>query len=162
MCEPLTVVAGGSAFMTGGGQVVGEGNAKITFSGNASGTVGGSASGHFNLVNHRTGQHLEGNVTAVLNIDPVAHEMTFCFRTESGAEYTVRWRDNGEGRKASGPDKLTLGVGCTFPPVAILWGVNNADVVNGNIQWHEPGRIERDGDDLENRDRGNGQDDEQD
>jgi hypothetical protein len=137
-CEPLTVTAGGSGFMTGGGQVIGEGNAKITFSGNVRGTVGGRASGHFNLVNHRTGEHLEGKVTAVLNVDPARHEMTFCFTTKTGTQYTVRWQDNGEGNnKHSSPDKLTLASGCAFPPAAILWGVNNADVVSGNIQWHQ-------------------------
>jgi hypothetical protein len=134
-CEPFTVTTGASGFMTGGGQVIGERNAKITFSGNARGTVGGRASGHFNLVNHRTGEHLEGKVTAVLNVDPVHHEMTFCFTGKSGAQYTVRWRDNGEGKRSS-PDKLTLASGCAFPPVAILWGVNDADVVSGKVQWH--------------------------
>jgi hypothetical protein len=46
-------------------------------------------------------------------------------------------QDNGAGnKKRSSPDKLTLASGCAFPPVAILWGVNNADVVDGDIVWH--------------------------
>jgi hypothetical protein len=154
-CEPLTVTTGASAFMTGEGQVIGERNAKITFEGSARGTVGGRARGQFSIVNHRTGEMLKGKVTAVLNVDAIHHEMTFCFTTKSGAQYTVRWQDNGVrnnnednggdnkqqdngagNKKRSSPDKLTLASGCAFPPVAILWGVNNADVVDGDIVWH--------------------------
>jgi hypothetical protein len=144
-CEPLTVTTGASAFMTGEGQVIGERNAKITFEGSARGTVGGRTRGHLSIVNQRTGEMLKGKV-AVLNVDAVHHEMTFCFTTKSGAQYTVRWRDNGAGRDNGGnegdedrrsrPDQLTLAGECAFPPVAILWGVNNADVVRGDIKWH--------------------------
>jgi hypothetical protein len=141
-CEPLTVTPAAFGFMTGGGQVIGTGGAKVTFGGNARGAFGNGASGHFNILNHDTGEHFNGEVTAVLNVDPVNHEMTFCFTTKSGSQYTVRWRDNGEPGNTSSqqtgtPDKLTLATGCTYPPVAILWGVNNRDLFRGNIQWHD-------------------------
>ena len=140
-CEPLTVTPSAFGFMTGGGQVIGTGGAKVTFGGNARGAFGNGASGHFNILNHDTGEHFDGEVTAVLNVDPANHEMTFCFTTKSGSQYTVRWRDNGEPGNTSsqhpeGIDKLTLATGCTYPPVAILWGVNNKDLYRGNIQWH--------------------------
>jgi hypothetical protein len=129
--------------MTGGGQVVAEGGAEITLGGNARGTPGASdAGGHFNILNHRTDEHFEGDVTAVLDVDAANHEMTFCFTTRAGNHFTVTWRDNGEPGNASSrssqlADKVSLAIGCADPAVSILWRVNGRDLFRGNIQWHQ-------------------------
>jgi hypothetical protein len=136
------VPSGGFAFMTGGGQVPGQGGTAITFGGNARGTAGESdASGQFNLLNHQTGEHYQGNVTAVLRVDSTNQEMTFCFTTNSGAMFTVTWRDgsqpgNTEGGSSSLSDRIALALGCAYPSTTILWGVDNKDTDQGNIQWH--------------------------
>jgi len=132
--------------MTGGGQVTGSGGALVTFGGNASGTVGGAdVKGHFNILNHSLKQQYDGDVTAILAVDMTNHEMTFCFTTKSGAQFTVTWRDNGEpgntsaGTSAANADKLTLRSGCSLTG-PILWGVNTDPLLRGNIQWHAQGR----------------------
>ena len=85
------------------------------------------------------------SVTTILDVNPTTHEMTFCFTTKSGTQYTVTWRDNGEpgntgaGTTPANADKLTLRTGCSLVG-PILWGVVVDPLLHGNVQWHDQGR----------------------
>ena len=118
--------------MTGGGQLDPIGACpKASFGGNASGQPGGTAKGHFNYVNHCTGVHVNGPVTAILLVDPVTQTMTFEVQDDADCTAIVTWRDGGEPGTNDTIDVKFSGADC--PPDQTTTAVQ---LDRGNIQWH--------------------------
>jgi hypothetical protein len=119
-------------FMTGGGEFDPTGPCtKASFGGNASGQPGGSAKGHFNYVNHCTGVHVNGPVTAILAVDPVTRTMTFKVQVNASCTAIVTWRDAGEPGTNDTIEVTFSGANC--PPDQTTAAVK---LDRGNIQWH--------------------------
>jgi hypothetical protein len=111
--------------MTGGGVFTFGTCTKATFGGNASGQPGVSAKGHFNYINHCTGVHINGPVTAILAVNPATQTMTFQVTTNT-CTATVTWRDVAE--PGSNQDTISI-TGCSQ-------STGNVTINHGNIQWH--------------------------
>jgi hypothetical protein len=124
--------------MTGGGQFDPDGTCSnpkddvATFGGNVSGPP---AKGHFNYINHCTGLHINGEVTAIDNvivIGGVTVEMTFEVQFGS-CTATVTWHDTAE--PGAGADTIRLlisGAGCPLNQAS-----SPVPLKNGNIQGHK-------------------------
>jgi hypothetical protein len=126
-------------FMTGGGQFNPDGPCPdprkdfANFGGNASGPP---AKGHFNYINHCTGLHINGTVTAVTDVvvdeNGVTVQMTFEVAF-NGCTAIVTWRDVAEpGGRRDTIRLLITGSGC--PPNQAATPV---PIDNGNIQGHK-------------------------
>jgi hypothetical protein len=116
--------------MTGGGQFDPTGPCtKASFGGNASGQPGGDAKGHFNYVDHCTGVHVNGPVTAVLLVDPVTRTMTFEVQDDA-CTAIVTWRDGDEPSTTDTIQVTFTGADC--PPDQST----AVPLHRGNIQWH--------------------------
>jgi hypothetical protein len=123
-----------SAKFTGGGMFF----PNWTFGFNAKGTVGGAASGHDNEINHLTGQHINGPVTAITCVNS-NRSMTFKVKDKkTGCVWIVTVTDNGE-PGTLGPDTIiktledpTCPIGTGHSPMA------GGPVTSGNIQGHPP------------------------
>ncbi len=93
---------------------------------------GGDAKGHFNYVNHCTGVHVNGPVTAILLVDPVTRTMTFEVQDDADCTAIVTWRDGGEPGTNDTIDVKFSGADC--PPDQTTTAV---PLARGNIQWHD-------------------------
>jgi hypothetical protein len=131
-CEAGPGDACSVAKITGGGQVVPNSSGKANFGFVAQRkTEEGLASGHFNYVNHTTGLHVNGAVTAL-----VAHpdgSITFSGTGFCGAlpcTFTVTVRDVAE----PGKDKDTIRVIVSVSPAEVS---DERKIIHGNIQVHK-------------------------
>jgi hypothetical protein len=119
-------------FMTGGGQLDPIGPCtKASFGGNASGQPGGDAKGHFNYVDHCTGVHVNGPVTAILVVNPVTRTMTFEVQDDADCTAIVTWRDGGEPGTNDTIQVTFIGTDCPPDPTTVAVRLDR-----GNIQWH--------------------------
>ena len=136
----------GAIKVTGGGQIAvpspnnsapdATGDGRATFGFNAQPTNQGGAKGHFNYVNHVTGLHVEGSVTAiaVIAVYPDGTPQTVRFSGTCGGtpacSFSVTVEDRGEPGTA---DRFSVTVSSGTSEVR-----SSRTISRGNIQFHNP------------------------
>ena len=123
-----------SAKTTGGGQFLAANGDKWSFGHNAQ----PGPKGHFNAVDHTAGTHINGDVTAILCVNPATQTMTFEVTTSEHCVYDVIVQDVAE--PGAGKDRIEIDYvsGVSPNPSTCPNNVHTTfePLTAGNIQWH--------------------------